>query len=145
MDNENFYGRKSMSEKLDRLEVKKIEELISMVRSDEEVLAVILFGSRARWEHHCSSDVDICLVLKPRSFSKKYLSYKKINYLKEFNLDIHVFQQLPIYIRKRVIKEGEILFCRDEDEMYNIAFKTMDEFSDFEYIYRDYLKEISDA
>lgn len=121
----------------------KTDELVNTAKLDEEILAVILFGSSARRENLRYSDVDICLILKPQGYSAKYLSSKKLKYLKEFNLDIQIFQQLPIYIKKRVVKEGKILFCKDENEMYKIAFKTIEEFTDFEHIYRDYLKEVA--
>ncbi|MBA7510306.1 hypothetical protein ES705_02282 [subsurface metagenome] len=122
-----------------------INELVKIAKLDKEILALILFGSITRQENLNDSDVDICIILKSREYSAKHLSYKKLKYLKEFNLDIQIFQQLPIYIKKRVMKEGKILFCKDEDEMYKIAFKTMEEFTDFEHIYRDYLKEVAHA
>lgn len=122
-----------------------INELVKIAKLDKEILALILFGSITRQENLKDSDVDICIILKSQEYSTKYLSYKKLKYLKEFNLDIQIFQQLPIYIKKRVMKEGKILFCKDEDEMYKIAFKTMEEFTDFEHIYRDYLKEVAHA
>ena len=56
--------------------------------------------------------------------------------------DIQIFQQLPLYIRIRIIKEGKVLFCRNEDMLYEAAFRTIREFSDFQHIYRDYLKEV---
>jgi predicted nucleotidyltransferase len=121
----------------------KINELARVAKLDEEILALILFGSITRQENLNYSDVDICLILKHQDYSSKYLSYKKLKYLKEFNLDIQIFQQLPIYIKKRIIGEGKILFCKDEDEVYKIAFKTIEEFADFEHIYRDYLKEVA--
>lgn len=121
----------------------KTNELVNTAKLDGEILAVILFGSGAHRKNLRYSDVDICLILKPQEYSAKYLSSKKLEYLKEFNLDIQIFQQLPIYIKKRIVKEGKILFCKDEDEMYKVAFKTIEEFTDFEHIYRDYLKEVT--
>ena len=125
--------------------MKKTIELIDVAKSDEEILAIVLFGSTARQENFKNSDIDICLILKPNQYPLKYLSNKKFDYLKRFDLDIQIFQQLPIYIRKRIIKEGKILFCRDEDEIYKIAFNMIQEFNDFEHIYHDYLKEVANA
>ena len=124
---------------------KCLNRIIKNVKRDNQILALFLFGSAARGDNYKQSDVDICLVLMPCSYVSKELSQKKLEYLKLFNLDIQIFQQLPIYIKKRVIKEGKILFCRDEDKLYEIAFSVMCEFTDFEHIYRDYLKEMSYA
>ncbi len=123
----------------------KINKLINVARLDEEILAVILFGSSRYKKNIRYSDVDICLILKQKNYPAKYLSYKKLRYIKEFNLDIQIFQQLPIYIKKRVIKEGKVLFCREQDELYKIVFKMIEEYNDFEHIYREYLEEVANA
>jgi len=60
-------------------------------------------------------------------------------------MDIQVFQQLPFYIRTRIIKEGKILFCANEDELCKIVFSTIREFGDFEHIYSHYLKEVANV
>ena len=60
-------------------------------------------------------------------------------------MDVQVFQQLPIYIRQRVLKDGEVLFVRDEDQLYELAFRTVQEFEDFRPRYQTYLKEVESA
>ena len=124
-------------------ETEGLTALLARAEQDPEVLAVILFGSRARGEDIPDSDIDICLVLEPRSYSDLELSKRKLDYLAEFDLDIHIYQQLPLYIRHRVLKEGKILFCRDEDALYDLAFRTIREHEDFKHIYREYLEEIA--
>ena len=124
-------------------ETEGLTALLARAEQDPEVLAVILFGSRARGESAPDSDVDICLVLEPRSYSDLELSKKKLDYLAEFDLDIHIYQQLPLYIRHRVLKEGKVLFCRDEEALYDLAFRTIREYEDFKHIYREYLEEIA--
>ncbi|MCD6540704.1 nucleotidyltransferase domain-containing protein [Candidatus Bipolaricaulota bacterium] len=124
-------------------ETEGLTALLARAEQDPEVLAVIRFGSRARGEDIPDSDIDICLVLEPRSYSDLELSKKKLDYLAEFDLDIHIYQQLPLYIRHRVLKEGKVLFCRDEDVLYDLAFRTIREYEDFKHIYREYLEEIA--
>jgi hypothetical protein len=62
--------------------------------------------------------------------------------MKDNSLDVHIFQQLPLYIRVRVLKEGRILFVRDENQLYELAFRTAQAFEDFKHIYYGYLKEV---
>ncbi len=121
---------------------KEIDRLLERARQDDQVLAAMLFGSRARHEQMEVSDVDICLVLAQREYNALELSRKKLEYLTVSDLDIHVYQQLPLYVRVRVLKEGKVLYCRNEDQLYAIAFKTIEEFADFEHIYREYLQEV---
>ena len=122
-----------------------MDKLLEMVRQDDDVLAVLLFGSMARGEQTPLSDTDICLVLIPRikPYRNIDLSHKRLEYLKKFDIDIHVFQQLPIYVRRRVFKEGKVLFVRDEDILYDLATRTAKAFEDFKHIYYDYLEEIA--
>jgi len=41
-----------------------------------------------------------------------------------------------------VFKEGHILFVRDENQLYELAFRTAQAFEDFKHIYYGYLKEV---
>ena len=125
--------------------MKTIDRLIERAKDDHEILAVVLFGSAARGEHSRDSDVDVCLILNLSSYSPLSLSQKKLDYLTEAKVDIQIFQQLPIYIRTRVLKDGQVLFCRDEELLYKVAFRTIREFNDFEPFYRAYLREVADA
>jgi len=122
---------------------RQLDRLLNRVRDDRDILAVILFGSVARGDHSPTSDLDICLVLQPRKYFATALSRKKLAYLKESDLDVHIFQQLPLYIRRRVLKEGKVLFERDTDALYEVAFRTAQAFEDFKPIYRTYLAEVA--
>ena len=122
-----------------------LDSLLEKVKRDDDVLAVLLFGSSVRMEDLASSDVDICLLLRQKKFTPLFLSQKKMEYLQRFNFDIHIFQQLPIYIRVRVLREGKILYCRDEDELYTKAFRTIEEFDHFRPFYDEYLRQVAHA
>lgn len=124
----------------------EIEKLLEKVQHDRDVLAVILFGSAARGEETSNSDIDVCLVLVPDEKHQQasiLLSLKRLEYLRRFDLDVHIFQQLPIYVRRRVLKEGKVLFVKDEDMLYEVAFRTAQAFEDFRHIYYDYLEEVA--
>ncbi len=124
-----------------------LDTLLEKARQDHEVLAVLLFGSLARQEQKKDSDVDICLVLAPnQNLSKEiFLSRKRLDYLKEFSFDIQIFQQLPLYIRSRVLKEAKILFVRNEELLYEVAVQTIKSFEGFKHIYFSYLEEVKSA
>jgi len=109
-----------------------LQPLLSEAGRDPEVLSVILFGSRARYEAFSGSDVDIAIVLTPGRYSRYELSRKRLSYLERFpGLDIHIFQGLPLQVRHRVLKEGEILWTRDEDILYELAYRTARMWEDF--------------
>ena len=125
--------------------MKNVVKLIKTAEQDNKILAVFLFGSAAREDGHRQSDVDICLIMRQDIYSPVELSRKKLEYLEAFNMDVQIFQQLPLYIRIRVIREGKNLFCSDEDGLYRLVFNTISAFEDFKYIYQDYLKEVESA
>jgi predicted nucleotidyltransferase len=120
----------------------QVELLLKEAQQDDDVLAVMLFGSVARGEPSAQSDIDIFLVLYPKRWDLEELAHKRWNYLR-FDLDIKIFQQLPLYVRRRVLKEGIVLLVKDEDQLYELAFRTAKEFEDFKHIYRDYLEAIA--
>jgi predicted nucleotidyltransferase len=128
---------------MDKKKDAELNRLLAMAKQDQEVLAVIIFGSAARDEQAPVSDVDICLVMTPKPFRRNTLSHKRLEYMKDNSLDIRIFQQLPLYIRVRVLREGRILFVRDENQLYELAFRTAQAFEDFKHIYYGYLKEVA--
>jgi predicted nucleotidyltransferase len=130
---------------MDQPKATDIDKLLARSRKDADVLAVFLFGSVVRGEQTAHSDIDICLVLVPPStpYERTLLSRKRLDYLAQFDLDVQIFQALPLYIRSRVLKEGQVLFVRDEDLLYDIAFRTAQAFEDFKPIYYRYLEQVA--
>ena len=124
---------------------KSLNDLLDQVEKDRRVLAVLLFGSAARKRMRKDSDVDICLLLAPDRYSPLQLSAVRLEYLRDFDLDIQIFHQLPLYIRKRVLKEGKVLFCRDTDGLYDAALAFIREYADYEPTYRSYVGELTRA
>lgn len=121
-----------------------LEEVTHRVKEevvkDKEVLAAILFGS---FPQEGFSDIDVCIVLYPGKYENLYLSKKKLNLMMALeDFDIHIFQQLPMYIRIRVLK-GKVIFCRDEKMLYEVAIHTIKEFEDYKKIYDEYLRGVA--
>jgi hypothetical protein len=120
-----------------------LARLIARVKHDPEVLAVLLFGSRARGEASSGSDVDVCLVLAGEPVSALAAAHKRLDYLAEAEVDLILFHQLPLHIRRRVLKEGVVLFVRDEEALYALATRTARAFEGFRHIQRAYLGQVA--
>ncbi|MBI2043534.1 nucleotidyltransferase domain-containing protein [Candidatus Pacearchaeota archaeon] len=114
-------------------------QIIEKINNDKKIIAVLLFGSYARGENY--RDIDICIVLD-KKYSGKEMFKEAVKYssLLPDKFDVKIFQQLPVYIRKRILEEGKILICKNEELLYEIAFSTIKEFDDFKEIYRSYIK-----
>ena len=120
-----------------------VVRLVERAEKDPDVLAVMLFGSRARGEARPESDVDVCLVLRGGAASEPARTHKRLDYLSMADVDLVVFQQLPLHIRSRVLKEGRVLFVRDEDELYALAAHTARAWEAFRHIHRRYLDGVA--
>ena len=124
-----------MHQNLLNLDIKK------EIKKDKEVIAVLIFGSYARSEDY--KDIDICLVLNKKyhnlDMSKKRLKYAS---LLPSKFDVHIFQQVPLYIRKEILKDCKVVLCKDEDLLYEIAYSTIKEFNTYSRIYYGYLESM---
>jgi hypothetical protein len=120
-----------------------LARLVARVKDDPEVLAVLLFGSRARGDAAAGSDVDVCLVLATEPSSDLAAAHKRLDCLGGADLDLVLFHQLPLHIRSRVLKEGVVLFVRDEEALYALAIRTARAFEGFRHIQREYLDQVA--
>jgi len=122
---------------------KEIKKLIEKAKNDKKVLAVALFGSSLNGK---GRDIDICIFLD-KKYSNLEMSKKRMRLLLKCpsNFDIQIFQQLPVYIRKRILKEAKILFCKNLPLLYEIYFQTIKEFNFFEKLYNMYLEKVQNG
>ena len=69
------------------------------------------------------------------------MSGKRLKYsnLLPSKYDVRIFQQLPIYIRKRILKDAKIVNCKNYALLYEIAFSAVKEFEYYQKIYDYYL------
>lgn len=69
-----------------------LARVVARATSDPDVLAVLLFGSRARGEASAESDVDVCLVLSSDPASGLAGAEKRLEYVADVEFDVVVFQ-----------------------------------------------------
>ncbi len=123
-----------------------LERLIHKAARDDRLLAVVLFGSRARGQEAPGSDIDVCLVLDPQTACDN-TGEVRLEYLEATppSFDVQVYQRLPLYVRRRVLAEGKVVYCDREDALYDSARQTIREFEDFRPRYQCYLDEVARA
>ncbi len=65
----------------------------------------------------------------------------KLEYLQDFSgrYDIHIFHELPLYIKNRVLKDGNILVMKDFQTVFDIFKETIQEYNLFEPHFMTYL------
>jgi predicted nucleotidyltransferase len=104
---------------------KEIDKIIEPFKKNRDVISIYLFGSYARGREKPFSDIDICVIADKHANRDEILSHssKKI--------DISIFHDLPMSMRFRVIKEGKLLFSRDELKLHRIIVATIKSYLDF--------------
>jgi uncharacterized protein len=122
-----------------------LDLLLSAVERDARVLAVLLYGSEARNEARSDSDTDVCLVLSLDVDIVRVGPQVHLDYIGYSGLDVQVFQRLPLYVRQRVLKDGKVLYVRAEDDLYELAFRTIDSYEEFRPFYLEYLQQTANA
>jgi predicted nucleotidyltransferase len=104
-----------------------INKVTSKLKKFGFVHSIILFGSRARGTETYKSDMDICIIPEP-DIEVSLKDRISLNNLVPENIDISLFDELPVYIRKRIFLEGRVLYTED---MYHIL--TLSKINDIEY------------
>jgi predicted nucleotidyltransferase len=120
-----------------------LERLVTAARADQDVLAVLLYGSQARGDTHAGSDVDVALVLTDVPRERLEIGRIQLRYASLGDADVQIFQRLPLYVQSRVLREGRVLFVRDEDALYEAAFRTVRAWELFRPRYEAYLAEVA--
>lgn len=111
---------------------------IKNVEGFDNVQFIILYGSVAEGRSTSRSDIDICIGYDGEEKEASRFRFKVLSELFEDRYDVQIFQLLPLYVRKEVLK-GEVLYCRDKNEMYEIAYGQIRAFDDFKHRYYDYI------
>ncbi len=119
--------------------VKTNAERLKSLDGFEKVKFIIFYGSAAEGATREESDIDLCIDYDAEDYESSKFRFRVLSELPDF-FDVQIFAQLPLYVRKEIFK-GRVIFCRDEDYLYEVAIETIKEFDDFKYRYYDYIGE----
>ncbi len=95
-------------------EISEIERDFAQFK--DKAFAIILFGSFARGEQTEKSDIDICIVAKEMEKVREVWN-KILESGLTAKYDIKIFELLPLKMKIEVIKDGKILWCKNENEL----------------------------
>lgn len=122
------------------LSMDKVLAKIKAIKGFEKVKFIILFGSSAEERTIESSDIDICIYYDGSSEEASRFRFNVLSELFEDTYDVHIFQQLPMYVRVEVLK-GKIIYCTDTRFVYDVALETIRVFEAFKHRFYDYIGE----
>ncbi len=104
----------------------------------DKVKFVFLFGSVAGGKQNKLSDIDFAVYYDGNGKERFKFRLKILTKLPD-NFDVQIFQDLPLYIRKEVLK-GNLIYTKDKLFVYDVAYDTIKRFDDFIEYYQDYLE-----
>jgi predicted nucleotidyltransferase len=123
------------------LKLQKFKDRISLNR---QVTALYLFGSYATGKSTPLSDVDLAVLLDESVDKEDYLK-ERLRLMGEASaalrmdaVELVILNELPPALAYRVIKDGELLYSRDEakKQLINFKVKIMDRYFDFQPVQR---------
>ena len=100
--------------------------VLERLKENKGIRAIFLFGSYAREDNHANSDIDLCII-------GELSQNERMKILRDTDekFDISFFDELPIYIKFAIFREGKALFCNDEDYLFLLKNKTLHDYFDF--------------
>jgi len=109
--------------------VKSVVKTIKKI-GGEKIGFIIQYGSTVTGEQTPLSDIDIAIYYNG---TKKQRFEFIITLLGSVDnqFDIHIFQDLPLYIQQEVISKGKLLYQQDFSNTFDIFMRTIQRFSDF--------------
>lgn len=106
----------------------------------DDVVLVYLFGSQARGQGGPLSDVDIAVLLadgapEAEAFEKRLTLMAEIGHqLGRNDVDVLILNHSPLALAYRVLRDGLLLYCRDEARRVAFTAKTVSMYLDFKPI-----------
>lgn len=91
---------------------------------------IIQYGSTVTGEQTPLSDIDIA-VYHHGTEKQRFEFIITVLGSVDDQFDIHIFQDLPLYIQQEVISKGKLLYQRDFETTFDIFMRTIQRFSDF--------------
>jgi predicted nucleotidyltransferase len=104
-----------------------------VMEKDEDVLFAYLYGSYVHNSIHFESDIDVAVYLNPSNI-KKYIKKEEelatllIAQLHSDKIDLRILNISPFLLQYNILKEGILIFVRDEPERVDFENRVMNRF-----------------
>ncbi|MEM2485211.1 MAG: nucleotidyltransferase domain-containing protein [Candidatus Caldarchaeum sp.] len=126
----------------EELKDRETRQLKTFFDKETEVLIAYLFGSHASGDQTAESDVDIAVLL---STSHKVLDLdyylhlvNELSKLLGGDVDLIILNMAPPLLKHQVIKNGVVVYCRDEKTRIEFEARAEDEYLDFKRVMERY-------
>jgi len=104
----------------------------------KKIKLIILYGSFAEGKQTPLSDIDLAVYYDGTKEERFKFRMKILGNVND-KFDIQTFQDLPLYVKKEVLK-GNVIYCKESRFIYELERRTSKEFDDFKHRFYDYIK-----
>lgn len=116
----------------------KLESIIKDISKLSYVKAIFIFGSFVKGNATKDSDIDIAVLTNKIDSNKKF---EIMGYGSKL-FDISVFSRLPLIIQFRVLKEGKLIFSRNQKDIYNLKVEIFKRYLDYSSFINNFYRRI---
>ena len=109
--------------------IKSVVNIIKKI-GGEKIGFIIQYGSTVTGEQTPLSDIDIAVFYHGTKKQRFEFIITVLGSVDD-QFDIHIFQDLPLYIQQEVISKGKLLYQQDFETTFDIFMRTIQRFSDF--------------
>ena len=110
------------------------EDLAAFFKGEDRVLVAYLFGSYVRGDQTSRSAIDVAVLLSdaPRKMLDYYLHLVDgLSKILERDVDLVILNMAPPLLKYQVIKNGLVIYSRDEASRVRFEAKALSEYLDF--------------
>jgi predicted nucleotidyltransferase len=122
--------------------------LKKVMEKDEKVLFAYVYGSYARDSIDFDSDIDVAVYLKP-SDAKGYigkeeeLTIELVTKIHMDRIDLRILNVLPLLLQYNILKDGILIFVRDDKERVDFETRVMNRFFELKPYIDEYQQMLS--
>lgn len=125
------------------LDEKNLKDISKILKQEDEIEFAYLYGSHAKNIETMKSDVDIGIFVKKiNNFNYKTLAKisSKIEKKIGLEIDLRILNNRNITFLHQVIKDGKLIFVRNDPERIRFETKVYDKYLDFKPYIEHYNK-----
>ncbi len=127
------------AEKKPTINLERFMQTFRSLQGFQKIEYIIFHGSAAEGRAISDSDIDLCVYYKGTPEEQTDYRMRLLKKLPD-KYDVQIFQQLPLYIRKEVLR-GKPVYVKDKEFLHKIACDTLNEYADFQPSLMRYLRE----
>lgn len=114
---------------------KLFDKLKEVLKTDDNVIFALLFGSYVTGKKKKDSDIDIAIYFKKRPTTSKFLRYLYVlNDIAKREVDIVILNKASAMLRHQVFKNKQTLIIKDKKQYISFRLKSMSDYEEYKHI-----------